>query len=493
MLDRRAFLKTTAAGAALAATLPQAPAYAAADPFMKLDATAQAALVRKGEASAAELIDAAIARIEALNPALNAVVAKAYDQAKEIAEAGAPDGPFQGVPFLIKDLSDQENVRTSFGSKFFAGNIAKQSSTTTASQLALGLISLGKSNTPEFGFLPTTESLQLGPCRNPWNTAHSSGGSSGGAAAAVASGMVPIASASDGGGSIRIPASCCGLLGLKTSRGRTIDDDRYFSLISVRHLVSRSVRDTATFLHGVQAKNDLPPVPLLTGHSGRKLKIAFSLQNALGAAPDPDVAAAIEATAKLCESLGHEVEEARIDYDGEAFVESFLTFWASGAKRITTQATELSGGKNLRDAGVFEPFTWGLVDFFDAQPKEKLEQARAHFAELAAKTKAHHARFDATLTPVLASPPPKIGALAPTVPFQELRKKALDYVSYTPLANATGEPAISVPLGWSSDGLPIGSHFQTGVGREALLLELAYQLEEAAPWADKWPALSARL
>ncbi|MEM9724701.1 MAG: amidase family protein, partial [Pseudomonadota bacterium] len=456
MISRRHLLRGAAA-CALLPTLAPGRAAAAGDPFMKLDATAQAALVSSGEASAAELVAASVSRIEALNPALNAVVTTSYEQALAVATSGPPAGPFQGVPYLIKDLVDQAGVRTTRGSKLFANAIAEAHSPSVKAQLGLGLISLGKSNTPEFGFLPTTESVLLGPCRNPWNPEHTAGGSSGGAAAAVASGMTPIASASDGGGSIRIPASCCGLFGLKTSRGRTIANaPPAFAQISVQNIVSRSVRDSATALVGIQAQSDLPVTPLVTGPSDRKLRIALSTRSMLGTAPDPEVAAAIEATAALCESLGHTVEEAQPDFDGPLFADAFLTVWANGAKGLVETATRLSG-QDPRDSGLLEPFTLGLADWFDAKPEGHLAASQAVFAQVTQAYATFHERFDVALTPVLGAPPPKIGAMAPTIPFETLEPLLLDYVGYTPMANATGAPAMSVPLTWSAAGLPIGS------------------------------------
>ena len=492
MLSRRNFLKASVATAAVTALPNITKSLAATDPFMKLDATAQADLVRKGEVTAGELVEAAISRIERLNPTINALVTPSFDQARDIAKNGATKGPFQGVPYMIKDLVDQDGVRTTKGSKLFESYVAKRNSADTQAQLNLGLISLGKSNTPEFGLLATTEALALGPCRNPWNTEHSSGGSSGGAAAAVASGMIPMANASDGGGSIRIPASSCGLFGLKTSRGRTPVDPRPGSAadIGVIHVVSRSVRDSAIALHGTQLEGPgLPHIPMMTGQQGKKLKIALSTVSFNGTQPQPDVQASIEATARLCEELGHHVEEARLEIDGEEFIDAFLTVWAHGAKGITMLATKLAGGKHPKETGLLEPWTMGLADWFDARPADQVEKAVAVFERTTAQSKAFREQFDVALTPVLTSPAVKIGEQAPTVAFDTLYERTLKYVGYTPLANATGEPAMSVPLGWSKDGLPIGSQFHAGIGQEELLLDLAFQLEEAAPWANKWPTM----
>lgn len=493
---RRAMLTRTAAvGAAALASpfLTPLAALAARDPFWRLDATAQAELVRRGEVSALELVDAAIARVEALNPVLNAVVTPTFERAREAARGRLPDGPFRGVPYLIKDLNDQAGVRTTSGSRLFADYVAEATTPYVQRALDAGVISLGKSNTPEFGLLGTTESLELGPCRNPWNPDYTPGGSSGGAGAAVASGMVPFAHATDGGGSIRIPASCGGLFGLKPSRGRLgpAETDPGAD-ISVHHCLSRSVRDSAAMLAAAEYRGRdavLPPVGYVSGPGERRLRLALASRAHTGAAPHPEVEAATQRAAKLCADLGHRVEEAAPVVDGEAFVEAFMTVWSSGAAAVVDDVR----GRNLEPEAVLEPWTLGLAEYYRQRPQSALGEALEHFRQIGGVYQAFFSRYDAVLTPTLAAPPVPIGEQAPTVPYQTLYERVLRWVAYTPVHNAAGTAAMSVPLAWSSDGLPIGIQFAAAQSGERTLLELAYQLESAAPWADRWPGLATSL
>ena len=455
------------------------------DPFWRLDATAQADLVRRGEVSALELVDAAIARIEALNPAINAVVAPLFDQAREQARGALADGPFRGVPYLIKDLDNLAGAPTTSGSRLFADFVADESDPYVARSLMGGMIPVGKSNTPEFGLLGTTESLLLGPCRNPWNTEFTPGGSSGGAGAAVAAGLVPFAHATDGGGSIRLPASCCGLFGLKPSRGR-LSAAEGSGDISVQHCVSRSVRDSAALFAVAEYRGAdalLPPVGFVTGPSDRRLRIAFSTRSYTGAAPHPDVEAATQRAAKLCADLGHEVVEAAPVVDGEQFLEAFMTVWSSFAAGVLSLAEQ----RQLNAPDVLEPWTLGLAALYRSKPATAMADAVRHFEAMQRVYDAFFSRYDLVLTPTLAAPPVRIGEQAPTVPYDVLYERVLDWVGYTPIHNATGSAAMSVPLAMSAAGLPIGIQFAAVQGGEQTLFELAYALEQAAPWADRWP------
>lgn len=491
-VTRRAMLARTAmaAGAALASpVLSPLAALAARDPFWRLDATAQAALVRRGEVSPLELVDAAIARVEALNPVLNAVVTRTFERARDAARSGLPDGPFKGVPYLVKDLNDLAGVRTTSGSRLYADRVPDQTRLYVQRALNAGLVSLGKSNTPEFGLLGTTESLLLGPCRNPWNPEYTPGGSSGGAGAAVAAGMVPIAHATDGGGSIRIPASCCGLFGLKPSRGRLNPAEADPDVdISVHHCVSRTVRDSAAMFAAAEyrgADAPLPPVGHVTGPADRRLRVAFSTRAATGAAPHPDVETAAQRTAHLCAGLGHHVEEAAPTVDGEAFADAFMVVWSSGA----AARLDVARRRELNPEDVLEPWTLGLAAAYEKLPDSALADALAYFEQMERLFEAFYSRYDVALTPTLAAPPVRIGEQAPTVDYATLYERVLDWVAYTPVHNAAGTAAMSVPLGWSSNGLPIGMQFSTQRGGERTLFELAYELEAAAPWADRWPAM----
>jgi amidase len=497
-MDRRHFLKTSLAAAAWAAggcvdpgLRPLRPT-ANDDPLARLDGIGQADLVARGELTTAELIQAAMRRSAALDPALNAIVTRSFDRALARAASGPPAGPFAGVPYLLKDLTEYSGVRCTHGSRLFAERVSEQTPPFVQRSEDAGLVVLGKTNTPEFGLLPSTESLTLGACHNPWDLARSTGGSSGGAAAAVAAGIVALAEASDGGGSIRIPASCCGVFGLKPSRGRMLADVAGESPgdIDVHHCVSRSVRDSALLLSLTERRDADAPFPA-TGHvsgpSLRRLRIAISTRSALGEEPDPEVRAATEAAAMLCAELGHSVLEAAPEISGEAFAEHFLTLWAQGPAQLVEQLQRTGPG----GIALLEPWTLGLAEESSRKPLGSLQAALESFAQVQRTLDEFFAGVDVWLTPVLASPPPLLGELAPDVPFATLRERCLRYVGYTPIHNVAGTPAMSVPLAWSAAGLPIGSQFAARRGDEATLLGLAYELEAARPWAGRWPRLAA--
>ena len=491
-LSRRHFLKSTAATALAAGAYSAGlrPALAAPD-LARMDALAQAELVRNGELTALDLVNAAIERIGQVNGQVNAVVTEFYDRAREEAKGTLPQGPFTGVPNLVKDLDNLQGTRATSGSRLFADRISPETDPLIAANQQAGFVMIGKSNTPEFGLLGTTESLFLEPCHNPWNLNHSTGGSSGGAAAAVASGMLPLAHATDGGGSIRIPASCCGVFGLKPSRDRIFTGERNLpGDIGVQHCVSRSVRDSATLfalteMQGEGAK--LAPVGRVEAPGKKRLKIAFNTMNYYGHEPEADVKAAIEETAKLCADLGHEIVPVTNPVEGEPFMNAFLTIWASGPSALVKLAKE----NGLDPNEVLEPWTVGLAAQYDAKPGDAMEKALAHFAKATAETNAFMEGYDVWLTPVLSSAPPKLGQQGPTVPFDTLYERVVNYVSYTPLHNAAGTPAMSVPLSWNDAGLPIGSQFAAPLGGEKVLFELAFELEQARPWADKYAPVFA--
>lgn len=509
-MNRRSLLKSGAALGALTGLMNTAPflssAAMARDEFSNLDGMAQAELVRSGQVSPLELVEAAIKRIEKMNPIVNAVVHKNFDAARDAAREGEtgplPNGPFRGVPYLIKDLSDVAGLPTSFGSELFANNIANADNGSVIRAKRAGLIILGKTNTPEFGFTSTTEPNLTGAARNPWNAAYQTGGSSGGAAAAVASGMVPFAHASDGGGSIRIPASVCGLVGLKPSRNRLYVLEPIMSSadITVRLAVSRSVRDTAQILNvsEFKAADDHKvhdPVGFVGTASKRRLRIAFSTRNYLGKEPHPDVRAAIENTAKLCADLGHIVEPVDAPVLGAEFMEHFMNNWASMAADLVNNAwlLGLTQARIVSAEKVFEPWTLGLAEFYQRNLEKDdqiIPKALAYFDRVAEQYATFFKSYDVQLTPVLSRPPFLIGEQDINQAFETHLATVLDYVSYTPQHNAAGIPAITLPLYTSRKGLPIGSLFGAKYGDERTLLELAYELEQAKPWANRWPEIS---
>ena len=498
-MQRRDFL-AGASALALSTAIPK-NAKAAMDEFAAYDGMGQAELVRKGEVSSLDLVEAAIERIEIMNPALNAVVHKLYDAGRAAAQGALPDGPFKGVPYLIKDLSELDGAPLTFGSKLFANNVATRDNGSVTRAKQAGLVIIGKTNTPEFGFVSTTESALLGAARNPYNAAYHTGGSSGGAGAAVASGMVPFAHASDGGGSIRIPASINGLVGLKPSRGRLFVNSPALTdpEIAVRLAVTRSVRDTAQILNASENKGSgaaLDPVGFVSGPSKKRLKIAFSTKTYDGRDAHPDVKRATERAAKLCASLGHEVEETdNLVVDGR-FLDRFMDIWSSMAYDLVENA-RLIGLTQMRWVSaedMLEPFTHGLADLFKkrlAENENLLADAAAYCHEVSAAYETFFEDYDIMLSPVLRRPPILIGEQSSDKSFEDLYDSILDYVTYTPQYNAAGNPAISLPLYTSDIGLPIGSQFAAKLGADATLLHLAYELEEALPWAARWPGISA--
>ncbi|UNK43275.1 amidase family protein [Luteimonas sp. S4-F44] len=457
----------------------------------RLDAHDQAALVRSGQLDAAGLIDAAILRIEALDPALQALSHRAFEPARrEAAELDRAHtrAPMAGVPWLPKDSLDYPGMPTRSGSRSRSATLVAHGHPYVQRLVAQGLVAVGKSAMPEFGLLASTEPL-LGPVtRNPWSLAHSPGGSSGGAAAAVAAGLVPVAHGSDGGGSIRLPSSCCGVVGLKPGRDSTVRvRDRHLveDLLVADGLHARSVRDVAW---GFATTHPQVGRPMVRAPSARRLRIGVIEQGLRGAAPHPEVRDAVARTATLCEALGHRVERVRWPIDGDAFLTAFEDLWSHLAADAVDAATALIGGRRLEDA--LEPWTLALGARARALPTRALEDAYAQIAGLPRQLSAFYATHDVVLTPVVSAPPPPIGTFAPELPTEALMQTMFAWIDYTPLQNMAGTPAISLPLGMSTDGLPIGAMFAADRGQEDVLLALAYELEAAAPWADRWPAHS---
>jgi amidase len=469
------------------------------DDVLWLDATAQADLVRSGQISAQELATAAIARIESVDGELNAVIHRRFDEALAEIRAGLPGGPFTGVPFLIKDLfADSAGDPAHNGNRALrdAGWRAKADSWLIARYRRAGFSFLGRTNTPEFGLVPVTEPHAYGPTRNPFDTSRSPGGSSGGSAAAVAAGMVAVAHASDGGGSIRIPASMCGLVGLKPSRGRsTLGPDGDESGLSVQHVVARSVRDTAALLDVGQGAGVgdmvIAPVPRrpyveeLTAHPN-SLRIGVLAHNPAGVL-HPDCVAAVGAAAGLLESLGHRMAEEYPTIDPESG-RRFMARWA-----VNTRLRVLGLGAQLgRDVGPddVEPLTWAMASTAAGMSAVDLGQATAAGARFTRQLSAWWEDHDLLLTSTLGEPPPLVGELEPPAgdPFATQAHTA-SLVPFTTHFNVSGQPAISLPLHVNDAGLPIGIQLVAAYGREDLLIAVAAQLEQAAPWAHRRPAI----
>ncbi len=464
------------------------------DALGDLDATGVAAAVRDGSITAAEALEAAIARSERVNGELNFIASPLYEYGRTRA-AETLSGPFAGVPTLIKDLMPMTGQPTKYGSRAFANNVAQEQPPYMDALLAAGLVPFGKSTTPEFGLTATTETLLAGATKNPWDVTKSSGGSSGGAAVAVAARVVPIAHASDGGGSIRIPASCNGLFGLKPSRGRSVLGGRPDSGIdiSVNGCVSRSVRDTAAWLAATEASGDgaaFPPVGVVSAPNTQRLRIALDIPNALGHEPDAEVRAAVEAAAELCRSLGHTVTEGRPTVDGPQFSADFILLWAFGAAEVV-QLVQSQAGPDAPLDQLLEPLTLELAQHAQQQGLPALQAAIGRLRAVEASYAAFfETSADVYLTPVLAKAPVPLGTID-GAKGMAIFNTLNDYVGYTPLQNIAGAPAMSVPLGTSTGGLPIGIHFSSAKGQEKRLLELAYELEQAQPWADRKPGVNA--
>ena len=468
-----------------------------------LDATAQAELVRRREVKPVELVEGAIERIERLNPQLNAVITPMFDLARKAANGPLPDGPFTGVPFLLKDLvATYGGVRMAWGSAFSKDYVPDHDSELVLRHKRAGLVILGKTNTPEFGLLPTTEPHAFGPTRNPWNTNHSSGGSSGGSAAAVASGMVPFAHGNDGGGSIRIPASCCGLFGLKPTRARNPlgpDLGDFMGGLVVEHGLTRTVRDSAALLDATCGPDVGDPYwapprerPYLqeVGADPGKLRIGFTSKPAGDITVHPDCLAAMHDAAKLCEDLGHHVEEASIELGSNLLTQAFMTVFAAG-DIATMEGLAILMGKQATEKDV-EPLTWAMVGLAHSATASQYLLSITVLQRFSRDIARFFLDYDVLLTPTLAEPPLPLGTLEspPDSPLYGIIR-AGSYVPFTPLCNITGQPAMSMPLYWNGDGLPIGSQFVGRFGDEATLFRLAAQLEAAHPWANRHPPVWA--
>jgi amidase len=469
------------------------------DDVLWMDATGQAELVVSGQINPKELVEAAISRIEKVDPIINAVIHRRFEKVLAEIDAGLPEGPFHGVPFLIKDLfADTAGDPAHNGNRALRdiGWTAQADSWLNARFRQAGCAFLGRTNTPEFGLVPVTEPHAYGPTRNPYDPRYSCGGSSGGSAAAVAAGLVPVAHASDGGGSIRIPASMCGLVGLKPSRGRiTLGPDRDESGLSVQHVVSRSVRDTAAFLDVVAGPGpgDMvvappPSRPYVDELAVRPagLHVGMLDFNPAGTL-HPDCQTAVRSTAALLESLGHHVSEDTPTFD-PGTGRRFMARWAVNAKLNVLALGRMLDREVTPDD--VEPLTWAMAsaaDTITAVAYGEAMQESARFTRTLAQFWEDH---DLLLTPTLGEPPPLIGELEPPVgePFATQARTA-SLVPFTTHFNVTGQPAISLPLHVNPAGLPIGIQLVAAYGREDLLIAVAAQLEEAAPWASRRPAL----
>jgi amidase len=491
-----------------------------AEDYLRHDGLGLAALVRSGEVSSAELLECAIARIEAHNPPLNAVIRNRYEQARAEAAHVNQEAPFAGVPFLVKDLiATLAGEPTASGNRVMSKIKMPRDSEMVRRYRAAGLIILGRTNTPEFGLTPYTEPSAFGATCNPWSLIHSPGGSSGGSAAAVAARMVPFASGGDGGGSIRIPASCCGLFGLKPSRGSTPsgpDLGEIWGGLAIEHVITRTVRDSAAMLDATAGAD--PGAPYAAPMQARpfidevrsdpgRLRIAFTGKPLFGRNVHADCLDGLEMTARTLDSLGHNVEEASPSVAAEACAIAFVTLLAAETR---AEIEEVARAAKIRPrAADFEVASYSL-GLLGCSISAAQYAGAIRTLQSAARTVApFFERYDVLLTPTLATPPALIGSLQPpTAQLRTLRvvnalnagwllnalgvvkplaASIFDYIPFTPLFNFTGQPAMSVPMHWNVAGLPIGMQFVGRFGDEATLFRLAGQLEQTKPWFNRVP------
>ncbi|MBL4817909.1 MAG: amidase [Deltaproteobacteria bacterium] len=489
--------------------------------YKRFDGLGLADLIQRKEVSPLELLETAIGEIERLNPRLNAVIYSQYDRAREYLKSHSLKGPFAGVPFLLKDLGTfEKGVPVSFGSKFCKDFIAPETSEITSRFQQAGFVTLGRTNTPEFGLHPTTEPENLGPTKNPWSLEYTAGGSSGGSAAAVASGMVPIAHGGDGGGSIRIPASCCGLFGLKPSEGRSPigpSGGRLWHGFVVEHVLTRSVRDSAAVLDilsepciGAPILSPKPDISFSVQlqRPPKKLKIALFESPVFKADLHNDCRLALHDAAKTCENLGHIVEPVDFKVSHAEFEHACLVIVAAETTAFLDMLSHLLGRKPKR--GEIEVATQVCIQ----AGKAFTASDYAHAVRIMDEVRRHVAHFfkdfDLVMTPTLALPPKKLGTLGPTaiekqflklvrevnssaltkLAISKLPEKSFQFSPYTLLFNVTGQPAMSVPLYWNSDNLPIGTQFAAKIGEEGMLLNLAQQLDNERKFSQKIAKLS---
>ena len=471
--------------------------------YDKLDSVAMADLVRRGEVKAEELLDEAIARTEARDTVLNAVTTRFFDHARTRIAKGLPDGPLTGVPFLLKDLGVYyAGFPTTNASRLFAGVTSPVDSTLADRYVRAGLVIFGKSNLSEFGLSATSESEMLGICRNPWGLEHTTGGSSGGAASAVAGGIVPSAHAADGGGSIRIPAAHCALFGLKPTRGRIplgphISES--WAGMTIHHAVTRSVRDSAVLLdisHGAAPGDPYHAPPAadsylqLADRDPARLRVAVSLKSFEGVELDAEVKASVEQAAQLCASLGHEVEW--VDLDTVISDEEYLQCRASiiHASMYTSLLRRNQQLGRSWSVAELESITGLFGEAGKTVPAQAYLSGIQTLQRVSRSLGQQFLNWDVLLGPVTARPPHRLGVVdMQSTDLDAYKATARKQAGYTSIWNVTGHPAMSVPLAWSTEGLPIGVQFVGRFGDEATLFQLAGQLERASPWAHKRPAL----
>jgi len=505
-MKRREFVSlagaTVALSPAFAASRESKPVQSklalAEDELLAYDAVGLAERVRSAELSAKELIEATAQRIDRLDDKINAMTTLSMQRASTKAEKVSTESAFAGVPTVIKDLADVAGIRRTSGSRMQLTNVPKQSSDYIKALESAGLNIVGMSNTPELASIVITDNDAFGPTRNPWGLEFTSGGSSGGSAAAVAAGYVPIAHGTDGAGSIRIPSSCCGLLGMKASRYRMAcgEVDGVHQFLRTHQSISRSVRDSAALFAATENRgsdNPYPQVGLVKGPGKKRLKIGFTTASCFDQEPVSTVKVALEHTAKLCAGLGHEVVELNNPLEGEPLFQALESVGMAKMPSLLTMVEALSG-RSAEDSGLLTTLLVQTGRYAQQLPADSYEKGMAYLRLMSRQLTTFFSGIDVWLTPTLRVEPPMLNQFSENINFADMQQvQNYDLMAYTAFANAFGGPAMSVPLGWSSEtGLPIGSHFSAAPGADKILYELAFELEQAYPWAARWAPHSAR-
>jgi amidase len=473
--------------------------------YSAYDAIGLMQLLRRREISARELHDCAREAIDALNPRLNFLVTRAGLDDQQALASRQPDAAFAGLPFLVKEGVGMKGQPAALGSRLAAGLLADGDSELVKRLRRSGVVILGSTTAPEFGNSPTTEPVLHGPVRNPWNPEMTAGGSSGGASAAVAAGVVPVAQSADGGGSIRTPAHCCGVFGMKPARGRTPlgpkNSGGFFGL-STAHVTTRSVRDSAAFLDVLQGTEPgslyrvgppARPYALEVRADPGRLRIAYSTASPSGVPADPDCITAVREAAALCADLGHEVAEAAPHYDWERFRHAFVDVWSANVPCIVAAIEAASG----RTAGpqTLEIANLVALEHGRSLTIERLGRAMSQLLAIAREVEGFFGTCDVFMTPVSLSPAPRLGVINANAPYTSIAQwfdvAIGGFAAFAPIFNVTGQPAMSVPLGMSRQGLPVGVQFAARPADEATLFRLAGQLEDARPWSARRPPLHA--
>lgn len=498
-ISRRRFT-AIAAAAGLTKVLKPMTTHAATnvnDPFLDHDSVGLADLVRRRQVTPKELLEQVIRRTEAMEGSINALTTRSFDRALARIESETLDGPFAGVPFMVKDMIDVEGIRRTDGAGPAFHRVPETSSAYIKAIEDGGLNIVAATNVPEMATLPTTVNIEFGATHNPWDLTKSPAGSSGGSAAAVAAGYVPMAHGTDGGGSIRMPSSWCGVFGLKPSRERMLsgEPDGSHDIIKHNHVITRTVRDSAAAFALTEDRSETAkykPVGLVSGASKERLCIGVTAVNASGREPSPAIKMALDDAATLCADLGHRVEP--VDFlpiDNDEFFDRYEVIFLARMSALIAMV-EAQTGKSFEDTDLLSPLTKSFALASRHMEPGALEKSMAYFEILRTTTTRHFSNIDVWLTPVTPFEQSALDIFDPRGDWETQSPKMREFMCYPVTMNVTGSPAMSVPLHWTEGNMPLGAHFSAMPGRDEMLLHLAFELEQARPWADKWAPNSAR-